>query len=103
RTIVSPFARLRDDTAPKHRKNQIITDECLVKLWQRHDDGRIDIPNFLRVHAADRLLNYESSHSKSIKSNIAKNMTTRILQTTKDGSEQKEDLEILKQMLLNSK
>ncbi|CAF1606933.1 unnamed protein product, partial [Didymodactylos carnosus] len=35
--------------APKRRKNKIITDEGLVKLWQRYDDGRMDIPNFLKA------------------------------------------------------
>ncbi|CAF1398945.1 unnamed protein product [Didymodactylos carnosus] len=49
---LASLARLRDDTgapAPKRRKNKIITDECLMELWQRYDDGLIDIPSFLRA------------------------------------------------------
>ncbi|CAF1382091.1 unnamed protein product [Didymodactylos carnosus] len=45
-------ARVRDGMgapAPKRRKNKVITDECLMKLWQRYDDGRIDIPAFLKA------------------------------------------------------
>ncbi|CAF0894833.1 unnamed protein product [Didymodactylos carnosus] len=36
-------------SAPKRRKNKVITDECLMKLWQRYDDCRIDIPAFLKT------------------------------------------------------
>ncbi|CAF0913176.1 unnamed protein product [Didymodactylos carnosus] len=46
------IARVRDDMrapTPKCRKNKVITDECLMKLWQRYDDGRIDIPAFLKA------------------------------------------------------
>ncbi|CAF1180923.1 unnamed protein product, partial [Didymodactylos carnosus] len=48
------LTRLRDNMdapAPKHRKNKIITDECLVKLRQRYEDERIDIANFLKTAA----------------------------------------------------
>ncbi|CAF0821098.1 unnamed protein product [Didymodactylos carnosus] len=40
---LAPLARIRDDmgaSAPKRTKKKIITD-CLVKLWQRYDDGLI--------------------------------------------------------------
>jgi hypothetical protein len=57
---------------------------------------------FRKETASDRLLNYESCHGKSIKTNIVKNMATRIIQTTEDAQEQKEDLSKLKTMLLNS-
>ncbi|CAF1648627.1 unnamed protein product, partial [Didymodactylos carnosus] len=49
---LASIARVRDDMgapARKRRKNKVITDECLMKLWQRYDDGRIDIPAFLKV------------------------------------------------------
>ncbi|CAF1290674.1 unnamed protein product [Didymodactylos carnosus] len=66
------------------------------------DQMKIKVRWFRKTTAADRLLNYKSSHSKSIKNNIVKNMATRILKTTKEAGEQKEDLQKLKQMLLNS-
>ncbi|CAF2852470.1 unnamed protein product [Rotaria sp. Silwood2] len=70
---------------------QIINDKLQIKVrWFRKDS------------AADRLLNYHSSHSKSIKENIVKNMTKIIIQTTKDANEQQEDLNKLKHMLINS-
>jgi hypothetical protein len=58
--------------------------------------------SFRKETAAHRLLNYESSHGKSIKTNIVKNMTTRILETTQDDKDKQEDLNKLKNMLLNS-
>ncbi|CAF1649270.1 unnamed protein product [Didymodactylos carnosus] len=61
---LASISRVRDDrgsSAPKRRKNKIITDECLVKLWQRYDDGRIDIPAFLKAVG----LNYFQRPSKS--------------------------------------
>ncbi|CAF3591414.1 unnamed protein product [Rotaria socialis] len=49
---LASIARLRDDMgapAPKWRKNKVITDECLIKLWQRYDEGLLDIPAFLKA------------------------------------------------------
>ncbi|CAF4377227.1 unnamed protein product, partial [Rotaria sordida] len=46
------ISRLRDNMGaptPKRRKNKVITDECLIKLWQRYDEGRLDIPSFLKA------------------------------------------------------
>ncbi|CAF0870950.1 unnamed protein product [Rotaria sordida] len=46
------IVRLQDDLrvpTPKHRKNNVISDECLMKLWKRYDEGRIDIPAFLKA------------------------------------------------------
>ncbi len=34
---------------PTRRKNEVRTDEYLMKLWQRYDEGRIDIPAFLKA------------------------------------------------------
>ncbi|CAF1215941.1 unnamed protein product [Rotaria sordida] len=69
----------------------IINNEIILKVrWFRKDT------------AADRLLNYESSHGKSIKNNIVKNMTARILETTQDNKDQQEDLNKLRDMLLRS-
>ncbi|CAF1236699.1 unnamed protein product [Rotaria magnacalcarata] len=44
--------KLRDDMgapAPKRPKSKVITDECLIKLWQRYDEGLLDIPSFLKA------------------------------------------------------
>jgi hypothetical protein len=60
---------------------------------------KIKIRWFRKETASDRLLNYESCPAKSIKANIVKNMTTRIIQTTEASEEQKEDLLQLKKML----
>jgi hypothetical protein len=57
---------------------------------------------FRKQTASDRLLHYQSCHGKSIKTNIVKNMTTRIIQTTRDPVEQQEDINKLKIMLINS-
>ncbi|CAF1562887.1 unnamed protein product [Adineta ricciae] len=49
---LASIARLRDDmggSAPKRRKNKVITDECFIKLWQRYDEGLLDIPSFLKA------------------------------------------------------
>jgi hypothetical protein len=70
---------------------QTINNELQIKIrWFRKDS------------AADRLLNYHSSHGKSIKENIVKNMTRRIIQTTRDANEQQEDINKLKNVLINS-
>ncbi|CAF5012564.1 unnamed protein product, partial [Rotaria sp. Silwood1] len=48
----SSISRLRDNMgAPtsKRRKDKVITDECLIKLCQRYDEGRLDIPSFLKA------------------------------------------------------
>ncbi|CAF5228406.1 unnamed protein product, partial [Rotaria magnacalcarata] len=69
----------------------IINNETILKIrWFRKDT------------AADRVVNYESSHGKSIKNSIVKNMTTRILVTTQDNIDQQEDLNKLRNMLLKS-
>ncbi|CAF4143661.1 unnamed protein product [Adineta steineri] len=49
---LASFSRIRDDLgapAPKRRKNNVISDQCLNKLWQRYDEGRTDIPAFLKA------------------------------------------------------
>jgi hypothetical protein len=76
--------------------------DTTLKRLNDHSDSKLKIRWFRKETAADRLLNYESSHGKSIKNNIVKNMTTRILETTQDNKEQEEDLIKLKNMLLNS-
>ncbi|CAF4729720.1 unnamed protein product, partial [Rotaria socialis] len=45
-------SRLQDNMeapTPKRRKNKVITDECLIKLRQRYDEGRLNIPSFLKI------------------------------------------------------
>ncbi|CAF3691775.1 unnamed protein product [Rotaria sp. Silwood1] len=49
---LASIMRLQDDLGgptPKRRKNNVIPDECLMKLWQRYDEGRIDIPAFSKA------------------------------------------------------
>ncbi|CAF3076742.1 unnamed protein product [Rotaria sp. Silwood2] len=49
---LASISRLRDNMgapSPKRRKNKVIIDECLIKLWQRYDEGRLDIPSFLKA------------------------------------------------------
>jgi len=49
---LASIARLRDDLGaptPKRRKNNLISDECLMKLSNRYDEGRLDIPMFLKA------------------------------------------------------
>jgi hypothetical protein len=76
-------------------------DTTLTRL-NNNNNMQLKIRWFRKETAADRLLHYESSHGKSIKSNIVKNMTTRILETTQNDKDQKEDLNKLKNMLSNS-
>ncbi|CAF1126020.1 unnamed protein product [Adineta steineri] len=75
-----------------------------TKLTKINDNNqmKIKVRWFRKSTASNRFLNYESDHGKSIKRNIVQNMTTRILHTTKETEEQKDDLEKLKIMLLNS-
>ncbi|CAF1647820.1 unnamed protein product [Rotaria magnacalcarata] len=49
---LASIARLRDGMgapAPKRRKNKVITDEYLIKLWDFYDEGLLDIPSFLKA------------------------------------------------------
>ncbi|CAF5078729.1 unnamed protein product [Rotaria magnacalcarata] len=49
---LASIARQRDDMgapASKRPKNKVVTDECLIKLWQRYDEGLLDIPSFLKA------------------------------------------------------
>ncbi|CAM4740257.1 unnamed protein product [Rotaria magnacalcarata] len=49
---LASIARIRDDMGaptPKRRQNKLVTDECLMKLWERYDNGRIDITSFLNA------------------------------------------------------
>jgi hypothetical protein len=58
------IARIRDGIgapAAKRRKNNVISDEYLIKLWKRYDKGRIDIPTFLK----SARMRYFQSSSKS--------------------------------------
>ncbi|CAF5130122.1 unnamed protein product, partial [Rotaria sp. Silwood1] len=76
-------------------------DTTLIR-FNKQNQIKIKIRWFRKETASHRLLNYGSCHGKSIKTNIVKNMATRIIQTTGDAEEQKEDLFKLKKMLLNS-
>ncbi len=62
----------------------------------RNDNENIGIRWFRKETASDRLLNYHSCHHKTIKQNIISNMTSKIIQTTKNPVEQKEDLDKLR-------
>jgi len=49
---LASIARLRDDlgaSTPKRRKTNLISDKCLMKLWNRYDEGRLHIPMFLKA------------------------------------------------------
>jgi hypothetical protein len=84
------------------QNNELNFLDTTLKRINNDNDIKLKIKWFRKQTAADRLLNYESSHGKSIKRNIVKNMTTRILETTQDDKDQIEDLNKLKTMLLNS-
>ena len=85
----------------EYEKNKTIN--FLDTVLSRNDiDNSIHIRWFRKETAADRLLNYNSCHHKSIKTNIVTNMTSRIISTTKDAKEQQQDLQVLRKMLRNS-
>ncbi|CAF3081582.1 unnamed protein product, partial [Rotaria sp. Silwood2] len=49
---LASITRLRGDLGaptPKRRKNNVISEECLMKLWKRYDESRIDMPTFLKA------------------------------------------------------
>ena len=62
----------------------------------------INIRWFRKNTAANRLLNFHSCHEKSIKINIAKNMLNRIMETTSNKEELKQDINKLNNILENS-
>ena len=64
--------------------------------------NRIDIQWYRKDTASDRFLNYRSCHQQSIKKNIVRNMTERIITTTKDNRQQMNDLKTLKRMFEHS-
>jgi predicted GIY-YIG superfamily endonuclease len=68
----------------------------------RNNDNKVSVRWFRKETATDRLLNYHSHHHISIKRNIIKNMASRIIQTTKNTTEQQQDLEKLRDMLQKS-
>ena len=72
-------------------------------LTKNITNKKIDIKWYRKETATDRLLHYESGHHQSIKTNLIKNITTRIINTTKDNVQQQQDLEKLKDMLKKSK
>ena len=71
-------------------------------LCRNETSKEIEIRWFRKTTASDRLLNYDSCHPPSVKYNIIKNMTERIIGTTKDKIKQQEDLNSLKKILLKS-
>ena len=71
-------------------------------LSKNNNKDNISIRWYRKDTAADRLLNYNSSHHKSIKINIIKNMTSKIIETSKDSGNQQEDLKELKTLLIKS-
>ncbi|CAF4045091.1 unnamed protein product [Rotaria sp. Silwood1] len=87
----------------EYEKNKSISflDTKLTKLVN-NSQPQIKIRWFRKDTASDLLLNYQSCHSNATKTNIVKNMTTRIIQTTKDPTEQQKDINTLKKMLINS-
>lgn len=63
---------------------------------------KIKVRWFRKTTAADRFLNYHSCHQLSIKRNIVKNMSARIMDATQDKSQQREDLNTLRNMFIKS-
>ncbi|CAF1569088.1 unnamed protein product [Rotaria sp. Silwood1] len=57
---------------------------------------------FRKPTASDRFLNFHSSHHHSIKLNIIKNMTERIINTTRNKEQQEIDLNVLRKMFIKS-
>ena len=68
----------------------------------RTDNDNVKIRWHRKSTATDRFLNYKSAHHISVKRNIVTNMAKRIIETSKDPVEQKEDLNKLRKMLENS-
>ncbi|CAF3257721.1 unnamed protein product [Rotaria socialis] len=66
-------------------------------------EKRIDIKWYRKDTGSNRLLHYESGHHKSVKINIIKNMTNRIIDTTRNNIQQKDDLNKLSGILIKSK
>jgi len=64
--------------------------------------NKLDIKWFRKPTASDRFLNFHSSHHNSIKLNIIKNMTQRVINTTRNNEQQQIDLNILKEMFIKS-
>ncbi|CAF1454244.1 unnamed protein product [Rotaria sordida] len=62
----------------------------------------IDIRWYRKETASDRLLDYNSHHNKAVKINIINNMTSRIIERTKNKIQQQEDLNKLKEILVKS-
>jgi hypothetical protein len=71
-------------------------------LSRNKNDNEINVRWFRKETAANKLLNYNSCHQKSVKKNIVSNMASRIKNTTKNNIEQKEDIERLMQILRRS-
>ncbi|CAF0851455.1 unnamed protein product [Didymodactylos carnosus] len=84
------------------QNDQISFHDTTLKRKAEPNKVIIKVRWFRKSTAADRFLNFESAHGNSIKKNIVKNMVSRILQTSKEPSELREDLNKLKEMLLNS-
>ncbi|CAF1545313.1 unnamed protein product [Adineta ricciae] len=82
--------------------NKISFLDTTVKRQSKDNHIKVNVRWFRKQTASDRFLNYESDHGRSIKRNLVQNMTTRILQTSKEKEDQIEDLETLKKMLQNS-
>ena len=68
----------------------------------KSSDGKIDMKWYRKDSATDRLLNYNSYHDKAVKLNIIKNMTSKILETSKNPDQQQKDLNKLKEILKKS-
>ncbi|CAF4741716.1 unnamed protein product, partial [Rotaria sp. Silwood2] len=86
-------------TSEFEKNNKLNFLDTTLTRYIKNNEVKLGVRWFRKETASDRLLNYDSSHGKSIKSNIVKNMTTRILEATQDNKDQEEDLNKLKNML----
>ena len=73
-----------------------------VTLTRDTNNKKLNTRWYRKTTASDRLLNYESSHPQSIKNNLVKNMTNRIIETSTNNEHCLEDIEKLKRMLAKS-
>lgn len=99
---INDFNKIRSKIRFTHEYQKDDKINFLDTTLSKDKNGNINIRWFRKDTASDRLLNYNSNHSPSIKVNLIHNMTTKIIQTTTDKLEQNEDLEKLKNILTKS-
>jgi predicted GIY-YIG superfamily endonuclease len=100
--IVERLNKIRSKIRFTHEYETNGSINFLDTTLSKTNNGNISIRWYRKDTAADRLLNYNSHHHKSIKINIIKNMTAKIIETSKDTLNQQEDLNKLRALLIKS-